>query len=64
MYFVSKILPGAYKMIKPICDKCKKELEEFGGILLSPPNESGKVKKLHLCNGCYESIESSFTSEE
>jgi len=24
-------------MIKPICDKCKKELDQFGAILWSPP---------------------------
>ena len=24
-------------MIKPICYRCKKELEEYGAILLSPP---------------------------
>jgi len=34
--------------IKPICDKCKKELVDFGAILLSPPDENGKVKKFHL----------------
>jgi hypothetical protein len=42
--------------IKPICDKCGKELNDFGAILLSPPNEEGKVLKLHLCKDCYEKI--------
>ncbi|MEI6627542.1 MAG: hypothetical protein WCL61_03020 [bacterium] len=41
--------------IKPICDKCKKELTEFGGILLSPPKEN-MVKKFHLCQECYNKI--------
>ena len=44
-------------MIKPTCDKCKKELEEFGGILLSPPDNDRKVTKYHLCKKCYEEIE-------
>jgi hypothetical protein len=43
-------------MIKPTCDICKKELEEFGAILLSPPNESGMVKKFHICKECYEKM--------
>ena len=42
--------------IKPICDKCKNELKEFGGILLSPPDSENKVKKFHLCNECYNKI--------
>lgn len=42
--------------IKPICDKCKKELEDFGGILLSPPNQESQVKKFHLCKNCYQEI--------
>lgn len=43
--------------IKPICDKCKKELQEFGAILLSPPDKDNKVKKFHICKNCYEKIE-------
>jgi hypothetical protein len=42
--------------IKPLCDKCKKELSEFGGILLSPPDNENKVKKYHLCAKCYNEI--------
>lgn len=45
--------------IKPICDKCKKELEEFGGILFSPPDENNKAKKWHICKKCYNEIEES-----
>lgn len=44
-------------MIKPKCDKCKNELEEFGGILLSPPDNDRKVIKYHLCKKYYEEIE-------
>lgn len=42
--------------IKPICAICDKELEEFGAILLGPPDESGKVEKFHLCRECYNLI--------
>ena len=42
--------------IKPVCEKCKNELEDFGGILLSPPDENEKVKKSHLCKKCYEEV--------
>jgi len=45
--------------IKPKCDKCKKELKEFGGILLSPPKKN-MVRKFHLCQGCYREILHSF----
>ena len=46
--------------IKPVCDKCKKELTQFGGILFSPPNERGMVKKWHVCKGCYEEMVKEF----
>lgn len=45
-------------VIKPICDVCEKELEEFGAILLGPPDESDKVEKFHLCRECYKEIRS------
>ena len=47
-------------MIAPVCDKCKDELKEFGGILLSPPDEESKVKKFHLCLKCYDEIINQF----
>lgn len=55
-------------MIKPDCCKCKKELDDFGGILLSPPykkkNRKNKKKKRrkeivdkdHLCKECYQQL--------
>lgn len=43
--------------IKPHCDKCKEELDEFGGILLSPPDEDNEVKKYHICKECFEGLE-------
>jgi hypothetical protein len=46
--------------IKPICDKCKQELVDFGGILLSPPDKQNKVDKMHLCVACYQGIVSTF----
>ena len=39
--------------IKPICYFCKERLEEFGGILLSPPNRIEFVKKMHVCKRCF-----------
>ena len=42
--------------IKPICNKCSEELKEFGGILLSPPENDDRVKKYHLCKKCFEEI--------
>lgn len=41
--------------ITPHCDKCKQELIDFGGILLSPP-EGVMVKKFHLCKKCYAEL--------
>lgn len=46
--------------ITPICDKCKKELVDFGAILLSPPDENDKVRKFHLCKSCYHDVINSF----
>lgn len=40
--------------ISPTCDRCKKELTEFGAILLSPPDKDNKVIKFHICKACYE----------
>ncbi len=48
--------------IRPKCDKCKKELEEFGGILLSPP-KNNLVKKFHLCRKCYQAIVKDFNKK-
>ncbi len=42
--------------ISPKCDKCNKELLEFGAILLSPPDTDSKVIKFHLCKNCYSKI--------
>jgi hypothetical protein len=42
--------------IKPVCDRCDKELTEFGGLIFSPPDSLGNTRKLHLCKICYEEI--------
>jgi hypothetical protein len=42
--------------INPLCDKCGNELTEFGGILLSPPNDQNQVTKYHLCIECYQQL--------
>jgi hypothetical protein len=54
-------------MINPICDCCKKELKDFGGLAFSPPDSGGcsknnksirrDVKKYHFCNKCWLKIE-------
>jgi len=46
-------------MIKPICDICHRELEDFGGLLLSPPEEN-KVKKNHICKKCYNKLKEEY----
>ena len=40
-------------MISPICYICKKELEDFGAILWSPPDKNNKHDKYHICVGCW-----------
>jgi ribosome-binding protein aMBF1 (putative translation factor) len=42
--------------IQPKCEMCGKELEDFGAILFSPPDEESKTLKLHLCVNCYKKV--------
>ena len=42
--------------IKPHCYFCKKELTQFGAILLGPPRRGGVVDKFHLCRVCFGNI--------
>ncbi len=42
--------------INPKCDKCRKELDDLGGLLFSPPDSESNVKKIHLCKECYNSV--------
>lgn len=42
--------------ITPRCDRCKKELTDFGALLFSPPDKKSSVKKFHLCKQCYKEV--------
>lgn len=42
-------------MINVICDCCKNELDDFGGLIFSPPR-FGSCEKLHLCKNCYHDL--------
>ena len=42
--------------IKPVCNSCRKELDDFGAILFGPPDKNSTVKKFHLCKKCYQKI--------
>ena len=33
-------------MIKPYCNMCGNELEDFGAILLSPPDKEDRIKNI------------------
>jgi hypothetical protein len=35
---------------------CKKELQEYGAILLSPPKKDKTVEKFHLYRLCYQEL--------
>ncbi len=49
--------------IKPKCNKCGKELTDFGAILLSPPDKTSMVVKYHLCKDCFQEIEDSLSKD-
>lgn len=49
--------------IKPVCDKCHKELVDFGAILFSPPNSKNQVTKLHICKDCYAKLIATFKKQ-
>lgn len=42
--------------INPICDVCKKVLDDFGALLFSPPDSKSTVRKYHVCQDCYQNI--------
>lgn len=46
--------------IKPTCNRCKKELNDFGAILLSPPDKNEMVRKFHICKECYSQLKKEF----
>jgi hypothetical protein len=47
-------------MIKPKCDKCGEELQEYGGLAFSPPetlpdgSPGCQVYKIHICAKCWK----------
>lgn len=49
--------PDALVMLVIHCDRCSDRLTAPGGLLFSPPDDEGKVTKLHLCAGCFRTIE-------
>jgi hypothetical protein len=46
--------------ISPNCNNpfCNRELQEYGGIMISPPNERNIREKSHFCLECYEKVKS------
>jgi len=53
--------------IRPICDFCKRELSDFGGLVFSPPENTeignSEVEKLHVCKTCYLGMRSMFMKD-
>lgn len=48
-------------MINPKCDVCKKELDDFGALLFSPPlGSNGNVEKKHICKKCYIKLKTEY----
>ena len=49
-------------MIRPKCDKCKRELTTYGALAFSPPRENQdgscerEVEKLHICAECWQKL--------
>jgi len=46
--------------IKPKCNICKEELQDYGAILFSPPDKKSTVKKYHICLKCFKKIKKLF----
>lgn len=51
-------------VIDPICDKCGKQLNEFGAVLLSPPDKENNVKKFNICKDCYGNYANSLAKQK
>ena len=47
-------------MISPKCDLCGKELNDYGALLFSPPDEKNNVKKAHICKDCYNKLKEEY----
>ena len=50
---ISKLMPRV-EGLSITCDFCHTQLTELGGILISPPDENGMVRKEHLCRNCFK----------
>ena len=50
--------------ITPKCDMCQLELHVFGAILLSPPDNTNKVTKFHVCVDCYQKLLKQMQTEQ
>jgi hypothetical protein len=37
-----------------IAINCEGELQHYGGLIISPPDENNKYDKIHICIKCYE----------
>lgn len=50
-----KRLDGIFRKSKMNCEiaTCGKEINYDGALLFSPPNDTGLVKKIHICKECY-----------
>lgn len=40
--------------VKVKCEICKRELDQPGAIVISPPDEDGVVQHHNVCKDCYE----------
>ena len=57
--------------IEPECAKCGHHLQDFGGLLFSPPEldsprggvSISRVVKTHLCKRCYDKVERFINNE-
>ena len=52
-YSTLRLAQCKHMALRPRCDRCRKELKRFGGLLFSPPDKKNIVKKYHLCISCY-----------
>ena len=49
-------------MISPNCDRCNRELQDFGALAFSPPETQPdgscgrEVEKYHLCADCWQEL--------
>lgn len=44
-------------MLKILCNKCNKELDQPGSLAFSPPDKYHECKKFHICTSCWPLFE-------